>query len=82
MWLGLFASSSLYVHFQIRTNSLYGETPIQTKTKEHVTARYKNHSFENSKWQSVSNQTAARQSITHAIQFAERNHSTILMAIS
>ena len=66
---------SLYLRFQIREKALYGRTPIQMKTKEHVGARFKTQSFENLKRKSVSLQAVARQSTANSIQFSERNLS-------
>ena len=66
----------LFVHFQIRKKALYGEIPIQKKErKEPMAARFKNHSFENLKCQSLSHQTIVRQLTTNSIRYAERNHN-------
>ena len=62
-------------HFQITKKALNGENLIQRKTKEHVAARFKNHSFENLKRKSLSYQTVARQLTTNFIPLAECNHN-------
>ena len=65
----------MLAHFQIKKKAIYGENRIQTKTKKHLTARFKNLSTENLKCKSVSYQTVARESNTNSIQFAKRNHN-------
>ena len=66
----------------ISKSVLCGRPAIQTKIKELIAARFKNHLFANLKCKSVPHQKVAYHSTTNSIQFAERSHNSGYFLIS